>query len=61
MIKGLMKNIKDNLSVVAIIPLILGGLWQVLELASISTSYIGVTNTVGVNPPHEGHNSLIFR
>lgn len=38
--KSLIKNIGDNLSVVAIVPLILGGLWQILELASISSSYI---------------------
>lgn len=35
-----LKEIKENLSVIAIIPLILGGVWQIAELASISSSYI---------------------
>jgi hypothetical protein len=33
-------KIKDNLSVFIIIPALLGGIWQVVELASISTAFI---------------------
>ncbi len=32
--------VKDNLSMILLVPTILGGLWQVLELSSISSSFI---------------------
>ncbi len=38
--KSNLKLIKDNLSVILIVPAILGGLWQLIELSSIETSYI---------------------
>lgn len=40
MLEKAVKFLKEYLSVIAITPLILGGLWQVLSLASISPSYI---------------------
>ena len=34
------KRLRENLNIIILVPTILGGLWQILELASISTSYI---------------------
>lgn len=34
------KQIKENLNVILLLPAFLGGLWQTLELSSISTSFI---------------------
>lgn len=39
-IKVNLSFVKDNLSVIAITPFIIGGLWQLISLASISPSYI---------------------
>jgi len=33
-------HLKDNLSIIILIPTIIGGIWQLLELSSISTSFI---------------------
>jgi hypothetical protein len=40
MLKERLKFIKENLSIIAIVPLILGGFWQVASLASMSPAYI---------------------
>lgn len=45
MINSLQKNktlkvLKDNLSLIVIVPVLLGGIWQLIELASISFSFI---------------------
>ena len=39
-LKSLLEHLKDNLSVLIIIPAFIGGLWQALELMSISIQYI---------------------
>ncbi|NDI97479.1 hypothetical protein GWA97_00095 [Flavobacterium sp. LaA7.5] len=39
-IKYLYKNLKENLNTLILLPTILGGLWQLIELSSISTSFI---------------------
>lgn len=33
-------RLKDNLSIILLVPTLLGGVWQLLELSSISTSFI---------------------
>lgn len=33
-------HLKDNLSIIILIPTLIGGIWQLLELSSISTSFI---------------------
>lgn len=38
--KEFLKKLKEYLPLVTILPLILGGLWQILALASISPSYL---------------------
>lgn len=39
-LNNLYKQLKDNLSVILLVPTILGGIWQLLELSSISASFI---------------------
>ncbi|MBC9934413.1 hypothetical protein [Chitinophaga qingshengii] len=38
--KVTLKNINDNLALIVLVPTLLGGLWQVIELANIGTGYI---------------------
>lgn len=33
-------RIKDNLSMIVLLPTLLGGAWQLFELSSISTSFV---------------------
>lgn len=39
-LKKILFEIKDNLGIITIIPIVFGGVWQILSLASISISYI---------------------
>jgi hypothetical protein len=39
-LKKLYNNIKDNLPMIALVPTILGGIWQLYKLGSISVSMI---------------------
>ena len=39
-VRSIITFLKDYLSLIAIIPLLLGGIWQIFLLASISSSYI---------------------
>lgn len=34
------KNVKDNISIIILLPTILGGLWQLIELSSLSFSFV---------------------
>lgn len=34
------KGVKENLSIILLVPTLLGGLWQIIELSRISTSFI---------------------
>ena len=40
LVREKLKLVKDNISLIALVPLILGGIWQVLSLATISPSYL---------------------
>ena len=38
--KELIKVIKENLSIIILLPTVLGGIWQTLELISIDLSFL---------------------
>jgi hypothetical protein len=38
--KGIYSRIKNNLNIILLVPTMIGGLWQMVELASISPAYI---------------------
>ena len=44
------KWVKENLNLILIIPTVIGGFWQIIELARISTAYIRFFSITHVIP-----------